>query len=334
MTCAAYGKPTPSITWSRASGNLASKLSDSNSGYKKYDKIVTVNDTDFIVSVLEICGVSIVDTDEYMCTADNGISGIGVASADAKFFLSVTGAASEPPAVIVRPPSEGATVDYGSTIEAVCVAYGNPIPTISWAKDGCSDMSCAPNANIFNEIVTYGDVSFRKSIFQLCNVSEMNNGMYTCSATNGIGGEGVAAKKFSWPFAVNPKPMSTMSSSTIVVAPTTSCPAMVSTASTSASTAVDPTVGRITSDSSERTYQVVAGIEAAVIIILLVLVLIVIIIAVRSRQSPSKQKADILMPPDPVVAVENPIHQDEDLDEKDTDTMTYADLAKKMEAES
>ena len=204
MTCAAYGTPTPSISWSRASGNLASKLSNINSGFTKYDKTVTVNDTDFVVSVLEICGVSTVDTDEYMCTADNGISGIGVASPDAKFFLSVTGAASEPPAVIVRPPSEGATVDYGSTIEAVCVAYGNPIPTISWAKDGCSDMSCAPNANIFDEIVTYGEVSFRKSIFQLCNVTEMNNGMYTCSATNGIGGEGVAPKQFSWAVCSEP----------------------------------------------------------------------------------------------------------------------------------
>lgn len=341
MTCAAYGIPTPSITWTRVTTDLAAKLADSNSGYKKYDQTVTVNGTVFAVSVLEICDVGITETDEFTCSADNGISGVGVASGEAKFFLSVTGSASEPPAVIVRPPTDGATVDYGSTIEAVCVAYGNPIPTITWAKGGCTDMSCNDNAKVFNEVVTYSDVSFRKSILQLCNVSESDVGSYSCSAMNGIGGEGVAPSSFSWWLGVNPRPVSSSSSSSSVVVPTTSCPVVTSAGGRGTTTAVSPTVGRQFSDiASERSYQVVVGIETVAIVVLLVAIVVIVLIAVKTRSKP-QQKAEIAGPPKnpQLYSVENPIHDDHgddgiDDDHKDSDTMTYADLAKKMEAES
>ena len=353
MTCAAYGVPVPTISWSRATEDVAAKLADSSSGYKKYDKMVTVNGTDFKVSVLEICGVALSETDEFICSADNGVSGIGIASDEARFFLSVTGSASEPPSVVVRPPSD-TTVDYGSTVEAVCIAYGNPVPTITWNKDGCSDISCITNAKMFSEVVTYGDVSFRKSTLQLCNVDESNTGSYSCSASNGIGGVGVAPGSYSWQLTVNPKPVPTTTSTEAPTIATTSCPDVrVDTGTTStisgrsrsssmldsSSSPTEGASGRFRNVADERTYQAVVGIETVAIAILLVIATVAIIAAISLSRNKPKQLAEIAVPPkDPrVQSVENPIHGEEYEDDQvaaDADTMTYADLAKKMEAES
>lgn len=346
MTCAAYGVPKPTITWSRASGDLTSKLLQSNSGFKQYDKTVTVNGTDFLVSVLEICGVSTVDTDEYTCSSNNGVSGAAITTPAASFFLSVSGATPEPPAVIVRPPSGVTMVDAGSTVEAVCVAYGNPVPSIMWKKDGCTDLSCSKDSKMYDEMVKYGDITFRKSIVQICNVTEGHTGSYTCQAMNGVAGVGVAPSDSSWQLSVKIKPSST--SVSIPAPPTTTCPSYAPVApSTSdargtATPSVDPTTGRITDDGalSSGTYTIIIVILAIIIVLLLTAVIVVIIIAVK-RGSPS-QKADIAMPskanPEVLYSVENPIHNDEEAlvqdDEKDADTMTYADLAKKMADEA
>ena len=130
MTCAAYGLPTPSISWTRLSENVAQKLDDSNSGYKVYEQTTTMNGTVFRVSVLEICGVTASESDEYICTADNAMDGQGIADSNAKFFLSVNVPFTEPPSIVVRPPPNADAVEYGTTIEAVCVAYGSPLPTM------------------------------------------------------------------------------------------------------------------------------------------------------------------------------------------------------------
>ena len=355
MTCAAYGVPVPTISWSRATEDVAAKLADSSSGYKKYDKMVTVNGTDFKVSVLEICGVALSETDEFICSADNGVSGIGIASDEARFFLSVTGSSSEPPSVVVRPPSD-TTVDYGSTVEAVCIAYGNPVPTITWNKDGCSDISCITNAKMFSEVVTYGDVSFRKSTLQLCNVDGSNTGSYSCSASNGIGGEGVAPGSYSWQLTVNPKPVPTTTSTEAPTIATTSCPDVrggTGTQSTvpgrsrsssvpdSSSSPTEGVPGRFESDlADERTYQIVVGIETAAIAILLVITIVAILVAISLSRNKPKQLAEIAVPPmDPHVhSVENPIHGDQEENDMYEDIqiggegMTYANLVNQMDA--
>ena len=352
LTCAAYGNPTPSITWTRLSADVAARLSNSSSGYKQYDQTTTVDGTEFIVSVLEICGVTVSETDEYICTADNGVSGEGIASADEKFFLSVPSDIPEPPSIVVRPPSDGAAVEYGSTIEAVCVAYGNPLPTVTWSKQGCADISCSTNAQVFTEVISYGDVSYRKSVLHLCSVDESNSGSYTCSAKNGIDGEGVAAKSFTWQLTVNARPIvSTMSR----IVPTTSCPnvempsSAITRGSNSGSGSPSPTTGQqILKDvADELSYQVVVGIETIVIAVLLVVLIVAIIVTIKLRSAKPKtekpKRYDTAVQPhgyssrrSEPYGVGQPQGRNEEernIDEENTvyDDVSYANLVKKME---
>ena len=341
MTCAAYGSPTPSIAWTKANGDLSILLSNSYA-YTAYNQTLTVNGTEFAISVLEICGVDATDTDEYSCIASNGVSGTGIANNVANFFLSVSGVVSEPPSIVVHPPGE-TTVDTDNTVEAVCVAYGNPVPWITWNKAGCTNISCSDSAMVYNEIVTYGDVSFRKSILQLCNVQQKDSSWYSCTAFNGIEGDGLASSNWTWQLIVNPPPPPTTSSSASSVVSTSSSSSVSQstststqrTSSTSASMSATPTEGssgRLFSVGEERTYQAVIGIETVIILVLIVILIIVAFIACRAVRTKEKSSMEIPnAPKDPrVFSVENPLHDGDD-HPTDVDTMTYADLAKKME---
>ena len=357
MTCAAYGSPTPSIVWTKANGDLSILLSNSYA-YTAYNQTLTVNGTEFAISVLEICGVDATDTDEYSCIASNGVSGTGIANNVANFFLSVSGGVSEPPSIVVHPPGE-TTVDTDNTVEAVCVAYGNPVPWIIWNKAGCTNISCSDSAMVYNEIVTYGDVSFRKSILQLCNVQQIDSSWYSCTAFNGIEGDGLASSNWTWQLIVNPPPPPSMSSSASSVVSTSSSSVSQSTStstqrissvsqstsastqqisSTSASMSTTPTEGssgRLLGAGEERTYQAVIGIETVIILILIVILIIVAFIACRVVSTKETSSLEIPnAPKDPrVFSVENPLHDENAGDDHptDVDTMTYADLAKKME---
>ncbi len=322
MTCAAYGLPTPSISWTRLSENVAQKLDDPNSGYKVYEQTATMNGTVFRVSVLEICGVTASESDEYICTADNAVDGQGIADSDAKFFLSVNVPFTEPPSIVVRPPPNADAVEYGTTIEAVCVAYGSPLPSITWTKQGCADITCTTNARVFSEIVTYGDVSYRKSILQLCSVDESNSGSYICSAMNGVDGEGTTPNSFTWKLNVNGRPIAPTTTSTVIVS-TLSCPegTMPEPSRTSSSTASSViasqsvTVGRSEQESAnenELPYQLAVGIEGVIIVILLIALVISILIAVKVRSSSGGNSYG------------------HGTDQDDTD-MTYANLVNKMD---
>ena len=196
LTCAAYGLPTPIIYWSKSSGNISDMILNPESGVSSSSHVLTVNGTKFTVSVLKICDVGPSYTDEYSCWTENGVNGVGIASPSAKFFLSILTPPSDPPTIVVHPPSD-VNVDYGSTVEVVCVAYGNPIPSIRWIRSG-SNISASENARVYNEIVSYNDVLFRRSVFQLCNVQRMDSDWYSCSASNGINKAGINPNSTSW----------------------------------------------------------------------------------------------------------------------------------------
>ena len=89
ISCAAYGNPLPSdISWTGPGGNIAS-----GGKVKIYTNSQTVNATGspvFLVSTLEICGVTTTDSGQYTCTAsDNGVGG-SVGSSVASTVLTIT----------------------------------------------------------------------------------------------------------------------------------------------------------------------------------------------------------------------------------------------------
>lgn len=342
ITCVAYGFPVPSITWSRLSDDVAEKLSDSTSGYKKYEKTTTVSGKQFRVSVLEICGVSTAETDEYFCTASNGISGTGIAESSYAFFVSVlTDKPEEPPSLVARPPVSGDSVMHGSTVEAVCVAYGNPVPAVTWSKQGCVGITCINNAQVFNQVVSYGDVVYRKSTLQLCNIDESNSGTYMCSADNGVDGEGVAgAKSFTWQLSVNPKPV--ISTSDVVI-PTTTCPGpptvayMTSSDNRQASNSPQPSVGRTGSDDSgsgNTTLQAIAIVEGVLIVFLIIGVVIgVFMIIVKSRNQGSKPQGSLAAMSTGFREQKQSRNDEAMYEEPAQRDLSYSNLVKKMESE-
>lgn len=108
-----------------------------------------------------------------------------------------------PPAIVVRPPATN-DVDVNSIVELVCVAYGNPVPTISWGRSDISNIhnDSLINALVYSDIVSYGDVMFRKSVLQFCTISSRDSNAYICSATNGINGAGIASSTATFNVAV------------------------------------------------------------------------------------------------------------------------------------
>ena len=79
LSCGAFGTPTPNISWSTTASSRNLSVPSSN-GVNITQRIETINTTEFVVSVLELCGVSTSDKGEYQCTATNGVTGCGLAS--------------------------------------------------------------------------------------------------------------------------------------------------------------------------------------------------------------------------------------------------------------
>ena len=51
---------------------------------------MTVNGTEFAISVLKICSLQVNHTDQYTYVAENGVAGHGIADKSATFYLAVT----------------------------------------------------------------------------------------------------------------------------------------------------------------------------------------------------------------------------------------------------
>ena len=98
-------------------------------------------------------------------------------------------------------------VNYLDNVELVCMAYGVPLPNITWSSPECDDLSWNCNytsaINVTDLVINYGGVQFRKSVLQFCSVQELDTNVYTCWADNGISGPGIAVYNRSIALTVN-----------------------------------------------------------------------------------------------------------------------------------
>ena len=212
---------------------------------------------------------------------------------------------------------------------------------VSWTRSGCSNMSASPSTRVYNEIVTYNGVPFRKSILQLCNVGESDTDWYSCSAFNGIDGIGLVPNRKWWQLSVLPSPLP--SSSSVLWIPSSSS-MMMSTSSSVTSGSPTPTLtvgtAGLLGSEKEAVFVVIIILESVVVVVLIVVVVVISLFAFKYV----KRRADKMDIPgggtgrDPDLhmdrGVSNPLRMDDDdgfEDEAIDSSMTYAELAKKIE---
>lgn len=95
---------------------------------------------------------------------------------------------------MIRPPAIS-HVEVNKTVEMVCVAYGNPMPDITWSKPGCANMTenVPDGVRIFSDVYMVSNTSFRRSVIQICNIDMSDGTWYSCMASNGLNGPGLAS---------------------------------------------------------------------------------------------------------------------------------------------
>ena len=92
------------------------------------------------------------------------------------------------PAQIIIHPNQTNAVDAGNTITFVCVAYGNPIPFMSWNR-GDTVLSNDSHITISEGILTNSGAMYVQSILELCSAEGEDTGQYNCFANNTLGND-------------------------------------------------------------------------------------------------------------------------------------------------
>ena len=81
--------------------------------------------------------------------------------------------------------SESATITAGSTGTFVCVAYGYPVPSLTWNRDG-TPLRNQSQSTIYEEHVVVNGETFVQSILVICSLEQDDAAQYNCSASNNI----------------------------------------------------------------------------------------------------------------------------------------------------
>ena len=90
----------------------------------------------------------------------------------------------EPIQTVLQPEAK-TEVDIGYTLDLICVAYGDPLPSITWSRAGnILQMSNSSDITIYEEVVIEGGVTFAKSILQICDAEESDIYQFNCTATS------------------------------------------------------------------------------------------------------------------------------------------------------
>ncbi|RZF34069.1 hypothetical protein LSTR_LSTR015502 [Laodelphax striatellus] len=153
LRCVAEGSPAPVITWFKDGNTVTPGLRFS---------ILEGGST------LEIRDAKESDSGLYTCLAQNQVG-----SAESNADVRVKGFGSRPPRILLRPYPILAPV--GTSIELPCKADGDPVPVISWTRDG---VKIATDKT--HKISPLGSL-------RLYNISLQDSGLYSCIATNTLG---------------------------------------------------------------------------------------------------------------------------------------------------
>ena len=102
------------------------------------------------------------------------------------------------PVQIVLSP-EDLMVAAGNLLGVACVAFGDPLPSISWSKDGATlenDIQITilenlvattdPDIAIYEHRVNKSGVMFVRSVMRIRHMRLIDRGQYSCSAHNGF----------------------------------------------------------------------------------------------------------------------------------------------------
>ena len=81
--------------------------------------------------------------------------------------------------------SKSAVITAGHTGTFVCVAYGYPVPSLTWERDG-TPLSNQSRSTIYEELVVENQLTFVQSILVLCSLEEDDTAHYNCNASNNI----------------------------------------------------------------------------------------------------------------------------------------------------
>ena len=90
------------------------------------------------------------------------------------------------PAQILIHPNQTTEVDAYNTISFTCVAFGDPVPSITWNK-GDTELVNDSRVTIYESVVSSNGVTFMQSILVLCGAEQADAGEYSCFTENTFG---------------------------------------------------------------------------------------------------------------------------------------------------
>ena len=95
----------------------------------------------------------------------------------------------EPPDVVIH-PDNGSSIDAGYTHVLSCVAYGDPVPTITWSRAG-GNLANNTRVTISEDIVTEGTANFAKTVLEICSTEGSDSDQYSCVASSAAGNDSI-----------------------------------------------------------------------------------------------------------------------------------------------
>ncbi|XP_078498867.1 hemicentin-1 [Lissotriton helveticus] len=153
LQCIASGIPSPSITWLKDSRPV--NTAEGHIGLESSGR------------VLKIAKALLEDAGRYTCVATN-------AAGEAQQHIQLH--VHEPPSIEGAEEMQNETVVVNNPIELECIAFGNPVPAITWFKENRPVTNTA-GVSVVN----------RGQILRIENAQITDTGIYKCSAINAAG---------------------------------------------------------------------------------------------------------------------------------------------------